>query len=66
MYKKQFGTLIATTLLFAGNLFAQPNANEKYPSLVWEITGNGLTKPSYLFGAMHVSSKLVFHLGDSF
>jgi uncharacterized protein YbaP (TraB family) len=23
-------------------------------------------KPSYLFGTMHVSNKLVFHLGDSF
>src|SRR4051812_8161785 len=39
---------------------------KKYPSLLWEITGNGLTKPSYLFGTMHVSSKLVFHLSDSF
>ncbi|WP_431217765.1 TraB/GumN family protein [Puia sp. P3] len=33
---------------------------------MWEITGNGLQKPSYLFGTMHVSSKLVFHLSDSF
>lgn len=41
----------------------QPN---KYPSLLWEITGNGLEKPSYLFGTMHVSSKMVFHLSDSF
>src|SRR3954466_10124419 len=39
---------------------------QKYPSLLWEITGNGLTKPSYLFGTMHVSSKMVFHLSDSF
>lgn len=38
----------------------------KYPSLFWEITGNGLKKPSYLFGTMHISSKLVFHLSDSF
>ncbi len=38
----------------------------KYPSLLWEITGNGLQKPSYLFGTMHVSSKLAFHLADSF
>ncbi|MGZ8537238.1 MAG: TraB/GumN family protein [Flavisolibacter sp.] len=37
-----------------------------YPSLLWEITGKGLTKPSYLFGTMHVSSKMVFHLSDSF
>jgi uncharacterized protein YbaP (TraB family) len=41
-------------------------AQKKYPALLWEITGNGLKKPSYLFGTMHVSSKLVFHLSDSF
>ena len=41
-------------------------SNKKYPSLLWEITGNGLPKPSYLFGTMHVSDKLAFHLGDSF
>ncbi|MBS1654009.1 MAG: TraB/GumN family protein [Bacteroidetes bacterium] len=40
--------------------------NKKYPSLFWEITGPGLSKPSYLFGTMHVSSKMVFHLPDSF
>ena len=34
--------------------------------MLWEITGNGLSKPSWLFGTMHVSSKLVFHLPDSF
>lgn len=39
---------------------------KKYPSLLWEITGKGLSKPSYLFGTMHVSSKTVFHLSDSF
>ena len=48
-------------------LFAQHKAKaRKYPSLLWEITGNGLKKPSYLFGTMHVSSKLAFHLADSF
>lgn len=44
---------------------AQPT-NTKYQGLLWEITGNGLKKPSYLFGTMHVSSKLAFHLSDSF
>src|SRR6478672_9807580 len=39
---------------------------KKYPSLLWEITGNGMTRPSYQFGTMHVSSKMVFHLSDSF
>ncbi|MBO9201496.1 MULTISPECIES: TraB/GumN family protein [Niastella] len=41
-------------------------APKKYPSLLWEISGNGLKRPSYLFGTMHVSDKLAFHLGDSF
>jgi uncharacterized protein YbaP (TraB family) len=46
---------------------AQTKSNStKYPSLFWEITGNGLSRPSYLFGTMHVSSKMVFHLPDSF
>src|SRR6188768_1075165 len=46
---------------------AQPRIkNKKYQGLLWEITGNGLKKPSYLFGTMHVSSKLAFHLADSF
>ncbi|WP_207492731.1 TraB/GumN family protein [Aridibaculum aurantiacum] len=48
-------------------LFSQgQNSTKKYPSLFWEITGNGLKKPSYLFGTMHVSSKMVFNLSDSF
>lgn len=46
--------------------FVNNFAQKKYPSLLWEITGNGLTKPSYLYGTMHVSSKLAFHLSDSF
>lgn len=37
-----------------------------YPSLLWEVSGNGLTKPSYLYGTMHVSKKVAFHLTDAF
>ncbi|MBL7729779.1 MAG: TraB/GumN family protein [Chitinophagaceae bacterium] len=48
-------------------LSAQPVIKaKKYPSLLWEITGNGMKKPSYLIGTMHVSSKLAFNLPDSF
>lgn len=60
-------TLILFILLLPGILFAQPRLkNKKYQGLLWEISGNGLKKPSYLFGTMHVSSKLAFHLADSF
>lgn len=39
---------------------------KKYPSLLWEISGNGLKEPSYLYGTMHVSRKLAFNLSDTF
>lgn len=44
---------------------AQPS-KPVYKSLLWEITGNGMTKPSYLYGTMHVSNKVAFHLTDTF
>lgn len=51
-------TLIIPTLDVASQL--------RYQSLMWKITGNGLTQPSYLYGTMHISGKMVFHLGDQF
>lgn len=59
---KCFGIFLICLLLAGTSLFSQ----KKYPSLLWEITGKGLSKPSYLYGTMHVSSKLAFHLSDSF
>ncbi len=44
----------------------EDSSAKKYPSLLWEITGPGMDKPSYLFGTMHVSSKVAFYLSDSF
>ena len=64
MIKKSCILLIFVTLAFY--VCAQKKNNGRYKSLLWEIRGNGLVKPSYLFGTMHVSSKLVFHLSDSF
>jgi len=34
-------------------------------TLLWRISGNGLTKPSYLYGTIHIADKKVFFLGDS-
>jgi uncharacterized protein YbaP (TraB family) len=33
--------------------------------LLWRITGNGLTKPSWLYGTIHLTDKRVFNFGDS-
>ena len=37
-----------------------------YKGLLWEISGNGIKSPSYLYGTMHVSKKVAFHLSDTF
>ncbi|MEO9533332.1 MAG: TraB/GumN family protein [Crocinitomicaceae bacterium] len=41
-------------------------SQKKYQGLLWEISGNGLTESSYLYGTMHVSNKLAFNVSDSF
>ncbi|MGC4104528.1 TraB/GumN family protein [Ferruginibacter sp.] len=64
---KRAATLLLFTLsVLTATSQATKKPEKKYQGLLWEITGNGLTKPSYLFGTMHVSNKLAFHLADSF
>lgn len=60
-------TLFFCLLAVGYTALAQPKISQKkYPSILWEITGNGLKKPSHLIGTMHVSSKIAFNLPDSF
>lgn len=46
--------------------YGQPADTASYQGLLWKVTGNGLAQPSYLYGTMHVSQKLAFHLSDDF
>lgn len=41
-------------------------SQEQKQSLLWEISGNGLKKSSYIYGTMHVSKKVAFRLDDIF
>lgn len=66
MHKSRLLWVIVLSIYYPFSSVAQDKNAPKYPSLLWEITGNGLAKPSYLFGTMHVSSKLAFNLSDSF
>jgi uncharacterized protein YbaP (TraB family) len=45
-------------------IFSQSSA--KYPTLLWKISGNGLKKPSYLYGTMHVSNRVAYYLSEQF
>jgi len=66
MFKRAILPVLFLVFFSAISATAQKKPQALYPSLFWEISGNGLTRPSYLFGTMHVSSKLAFHLSDSF
>jgi uncharacterized protein len=37
---------------------------EKYNSLFWEVSGNGLTENSYLYGTMHTQDERAFQFKD--
>lgn len=56
---------ILQILLLVGISFSL-SSQDKYPSLLWKIEGKNLDKPSYLYGTMHVSSKIAFNLSDDF
>ncbi|MGB6153051.1 MAG: TraB/GumN family protein, partial [Pricia sp.] len=47
-------------------LFSLFGFSQEKNSLLWEISGNGLEKSSYLYGTMHVSKKIAFRLDDVF
>lgn len=53
---------LITFLFLTTSLFSQ----EKYQGLLWEISGNGTQKKSYIYGNMHVSGRIAFHLGEEF
>jgi uncharacterized protein YbaP (TraB family) len=54
--------IVIAVSLFSLSAFAQQKSNY---SLLWKITGKGLSNPSYLFGTMHVKDKRVFNFSDS-
>ena len=43
------------TLLLLALLTGMANAQTNENSLLWKISGNGLAKPSYLFGTIHIT-----------
>lgn len=53
-------------MLFFLFLFTAASAQQEYPStLLWKISGKDLTKPSYLYGTMHLQDRRLFYFGDS-
>ncbi|WP_293307838.1 TraB/GumN family protein [Pedobacter sp. UBA5917] len=59
--KVLFLLLSLAAVTFKG--FSQQN-NPNY-NLLWEISGKGMAKPSYIFGSMHVKDRRAFNFSDS-
>jgi uncharacterized protein YbaP (TraB family) len=67
--KKLFKSItVVAVLVISSGVFAQAkkatsvNSNDK--SLLWEISGNGLSKPSYLYGTIHMICGNDYFLSD--
>lgn len=54
-------TLLAFILIACSPVFAQ----ETEKSLLWEVSGNGLEQPSYIFGTIHLIPKKDYFMTDS-
>lgn len=52
--------ILSLLLFIISALFTQA----QYNALLWKITGNGLKKPSYLYGTMHTSDARILRQGD--
>ncbi|SDL89786.1 hypothetical protein SAMN04487898_12828 [Pedobacter sp. ok626] len=61
--KNLFCTLqLIASLIFTVNLKAQQKQTTN--SLLWEVSGNGLTKPSYVYGTIHMICEPDFLISD--
>ncbi len=57
--------LLCFMLFGFGALYAQESMITS-KGLLWEISGNGASRPGYVYGTMHIPEKLAFNLSDSF
>ena len=48
------------------SLCGMAQSGKKYPSLLWKVSGNGIKKPGYLYGTMHVSNRVAYYLSEQF
>ena len=63
--KKLNSLIIFITILFITLVNFNVNAQDNNTSIFWKVTGNGLEKPSYLYGTVHLIPKSDFFFIDS-
>jgi len=63
--KKSNSLILFITIVFITAVNFRVHAQDNNNSIFWKVTGNGLEKPSYLFGTVHLIPKSDFFLIDS-
>ena len=58
-------TQLLTLLLVFISFSSSAQVDKSKYNLLWEISGNGLEQPSYLFGTIHLKDKRAFEFSDS-
>lgn len=56
--------VIAITIIFSTATHAQTKSPKLENSLLWEVSGNGLSKPSYLYGTIHMICSADYFLSE--
>ena len=63
--KTYFKHLLLLIVVFGvQNLWAQKQTKSLDNSVLWEVSGKGLAKPSYLFGTIHMICSADFYMSD--
>src|SRR5690606_9642851 len=60
---KTIPAFLLLCILFVSTAFSQKKQTPK--TLLWKISGNGLTETSYLYGTLYITDKEIFSIGDS-
>ncbi len=63
-FSRSFSVICIVSLIFISSFSSLAQQKSTY-NLLWEITGKGLKKPSYLFGSMHIRDQRIFNFSDS-
>ena len=59
---KLLGAVLA--IFFSVTTYAQSQSSKLENSLLWEVSGNGLSKPSYLYGTIHMICSADYFLSE--
>jgi uncharacterized protein len=65
IFRRSFYTLVAIVFLFACSSSKKSSGTSGENALLWEVSGKGLTSPSYLYGTIHMICAADYRMNDT-